>query len=306
MSTKGAPLRPDEHVGYLLRLAYARAEEAAAAVIPSPFHARDLAVLSVLESRGPQSQQHLAELTRVNRTIMVKVVDGLEDRGLVRRGRDPADRRSYALTPTRRGRGVLRRLSADMAAGEDLLTANLARPERHRLAALLRRLLDGAKALDVGAPAQLCGYLITHAHHQLRNQARERLAQIELDSRRLGALAAVDEHQPCSQQRLAERLAVSAPVVAVLAEELADDGLVERARQRADRRRYDLTLTSKGRQRLRSGADIINDIDTEIASRLTPAGAAELHQLLAKLLSQPLVDPPNATGPAARHLSTEA
>lgn len=288
MNTEGVPFRLDEHVGYLLRLAYVRAEEAAGAVIPPPFHARELAVLSMLEARGPLSQQELAELGRVNRTIMVKVVDNLEDRDLLRRERNPADRRSYALTPTKRGRDVLRQLSADLAAGEDLLTANLTRRERNRLVSLLRRLLADSEMIEIGAPARRCGYLITHAHHQLRSQARERLTRIGLDSRKLGTLAAIGEHQPCSQQRLAERLSVSAPVVAVLVDELARDELVERVRRRPDRRRYDLTLTPAGHQRLRSGADIINGIDAGLADQLTTSGAAELHRLLTKLLRQPL------------------
>src|ERR1700749_5015839 len=97
------PFRLDEQVGYLLRRASARADETAATVIPTPYHARDLAVLSLLKTLGPRSQQELSELCRVNRTIMVKLIDGLECRGLVRRDRNPADRRSYALALTTQG-----------------------------------------------------------------------------------------------------------------------------------------------------------------------------------------------------------
>lgn len=281
------PFRLDEHVGYLLRRAYARAEETAAAVMPAPYHARDVAVLSLLETLGPRSQQELAGLCRINRTIMVKLVDGLERRGLVRRDRNPADRRSYALAPTIQGRRELRRLSARIADGEQLLTANLTPHERDRLACQLRRLLAGNTALDAGPAAQLCGYLITHAHHQTRDQAREALARLGLDSRRLGALAAIGEHQPCSQQHLAGRLAVSAPVAAELAEELVAGSLVKRVRDPADRRRYDLTLTAAGHERLGSGARIITEVDAGIARRLTPGDVTELRRLLTKLLGQP-------------------
>lgn len=65
MSTdENSPFRLDEHVGYLPRRARARADEAAGAVIPPPYHARDLAVLLMLETLGPRSQQELAELCR--------------------------------------------------------------------------------------------------------------------------------------------------------------------------------------------------------------------------------------------------
>lgn len=287
------PFRLDEHVGYLLRRAYARAEETAATVIPLPFHARDLAVLSLLQALGPRSQQELSELCRINRTIMVKLIDGLERRGLVRRDRNPADRRSYALAPTTQGLRELRRLSAHITDGDQLLTANLTPQERDRLIHQLTRLLAGNRALDAGPAAQLCGYLITHAHHQMRDQAREGLAQLGLDSRKLGALAAIHEHQRCSQQHLAGRLAVSAPVVAELVEQLVDDELVKRERDRADRRRYDLTLTASGRQRVGSGAQVVAGIDADIARRLTPSGMAELRRLLTKLLDRPPLPQPD-------------
>jgi DNA-binding MarR family transcriptional regulator len=288
MSTdEDRPFRLDEHVGYLLRRAYARAEETASTVIPPPFHARDLAVLSLLQALGPRSQQELSELCRVNRTIMVKLIDGLEQRSLVRRDRNPADRRSYALAPTTQGRQELRRLSTHIADGDQLLTANLTAQERDRLRHQLTRLLASNKALEAGPAAQLCGYLITHAHHQTRDQAREPLAQLGLDSRKLGAIAAINEHQPCSQQHLAERLAVSAPVVAELTEQLVNDGLVQRVRDPSDRRRYDLTLTTAGHERLGSGAHVIAKIDADIARRLTPSGMVELRRLLTKLLDQP-------------------
>lgn len=279
--------RLDEHVGYLLRHAYVKAEEAAAVVIPAPFHARDLAVLSLLQSLGPRSQQELAELCRVNRTIMVKLIDGLERRGLVRRDRNPADRRSYALAPTTQGRRELQRLSAHIVDGDELLTASLTPRERDRMRHLLTRLLADAEALEAGPASQLCGYLITHAHHQTRDQARESLARLGLDSRKLGAIAAINEHQPCSQQQLAARLAVSAPVVAELTEQLVDDGLVQRVRDPSDRRRYDLTLTSTGHNSLDAGVQVIAEVDADIARRLTPSGVLELRRLLAKLLDQP-------------------
>lgn len=288
MSTRDtSPLRLDEHVGYLLRLAYVRAQEAATTVIPAPYRARDLAVLSMLEALGPRSQQELAELCQVNRTIMVKLIDDLERRRLVRRNRNPADKRSYALALTRRGREALERLQPRIGDGERRLTANLNQQEHARLVALLTRLLAGSDALAAGAAVQLCGYLITHAHRQVRDQAREALAELGLDSRKLGALAAIDEHQPCSQQQLAGRLAVSAPVVAELVEQLDASGLVHRVRRRSDRRRYDLTLTNRGHSRLRSGAQVVTQVDTGIVRRLTPDGMTELRLLLRKLLGQP-------------------
>ena len=64
-------------------------------------------MLSTLEAVGPCSQQQLVEALHVNRSMMVKLIDGLEARGLVERRRNPDDRRSYALYPTAAGRAAL-------------------------------------------------------------------------------------------------------------------------------------------------------------------------------------------------------
>src|SRR4051794_34707841 len=94
-------------VGYLLRRAYVRAEDTARAVLPRHRQAKDYAVLSVLDAIAPSSQHQLAERLGMHPTTMVKVVDVLEQEGLVARTRDPADRRQYALSLTPAGRREL-------------------------------------------------------------------------------------------------------------------------------------------------------------------------------------------------------
>src|SRR3977135_3807537 len=91
------------YTGYLLVRAFIRAQACGVAAMPAGRHPRDLAILAALLECGPVSQGRLAELLKIHRTIMVKVVDGLEEAGLVRRARDPADRRRYALAPTTDG-----------------------------------------------------------------------------------------------------------------------------------------------------------------------------------------------------------
>src|SRR5579875_1135615 len=95
------------YTGYLLRRAYVRAAECVQQSLPAPNRLRDILILSMLEERAPISQQRLAELTGVNRTIVVKLIDDLEHRGLVARTRNPTDRRSYALAVTPAGRKAL-------------------------------------------------------------------------------------------------------------------------------------------------------------------------------------------------------
>ncbi|WP_308310826.1 MarR family transcriptional regulator [Streptomyces sp. GbtcB6] len=75
--------------------------------------------LSVLDTFGPMAQQRLAELLAITGPAASQLVDELVKPGLVRRGRDPHDRRRYALEVTDPGReklAVVARAVAGLAA----------------------------------------------------------------------------------------------------------------------------------------------------------------------------------------------
>src|SRR4051812_26242647 len=156
-----------DHAGYLLRTAYLRAAGIAADTFPRGTHPRDAGMLAMLQAVGPCSQQQLSESLHVNRTMMVKLVDGLEARGLVERRRNPDDRRSYALYPTDEGRRALAGMAPDLDRGEEALTANLSAVERARLIELLHTLVDPPES----EVSHRLGFLISHAHHRFRTRA---------------------------------------------------------------------------------------------------------------------------------------
>ncbi|MET9924973.1 MULTISPECIES: MarR family transcriptional regulator [unclassified Streptomyces] len=70
-------------------------------------------VLKMLSDVGPCSQQELSEQLRIDRSVMVGCIDGLEDSGLVRRERHPRDRRAYAVTLTPEAGPVLEERRAE-------------------------------------------------------------------------------------------------------------------------------------------------------------------------------------------------
>ena len=113
--------------------------EQLAALGLEPRHVGMLARLAANEGR---SQQAIGELMGLNPTRMVFVVDELEQRGLVERRRNPADRRSYALYLTDQGRATLREAQQASAGHERLLGASLTSAQRRQLTALLRQLAD--------------------------------------------------------------------------------------------------------------------------------------------------------------------
>ncbi|MCF6471810.1 MarR family transcriptional regulator [Nonomuraea sp. MG754425] len=99
-------------------------------------------VLRMLDAVGPCSQQALSEELRIDRSVMVSVCDDLERAGHVRRERNPADRRSYAVTITDSGRRRLAAAQASIPAFLDDAFHALTDDERDRLGAILAKLLE--------------------------------------------------------------------------------------------------------------------------------------------------------------------
>ncbi len=99
---------------------YVRREDPVTGVPPA-----QLSALSVLVFGGPRTLGELAAAEQVRPPTMTRIVQALEDDGLVRRERDPGDGRIHRLSATAKGRRVMQR-------ARERRIANLA--------ALLRRL----------------------------------------------------------------------------------------------------------------------------------------------------------------------
>jgi len=83
-------------------LRHVRREDPAAGVPPA-----QLSALSVLVFAGPRTLGELAAAEQVRPPTMTRVVQALEQRGLVRRERDAHDGRVHRLRATAKGRRVL-------------------------------------------------------------------------------------------------------------------------------------------------------------------------------------------------------
>jgi DNA-binding MarR family transcriptional regulator len=274
--------------GYLLRRAYVLAGEWVAAALPEGVPVRHYEVLQTLTDLGPRSQHQLSELLWVNRTIMVKVVDALESDGLVERRRNPADRRSYALRPTTPGERVRRELSAAVDLAEAGLTASLARREHDTLVALLRTVALGG---DTASPlpevlASRVSFLLSPAHHRVREQVNERLGVLGLTTGQYGPLATIEARAPISQQAIADQLGLTGPAIVQTVDRLEASGLVERRRDPSDRRAYALTTTARGRATLGKARATIAQINEQLAELLGGEQVRrELNQRLLSLLN---------------------
>lgn len=128
-------------LGYQLKHAFFALEELHAEhLADSLVNVRELSVLLLLDGREPESQQQAAERLGVDRTTMVGLLDSLEDKGLVARQPDPADRRRNVVALTAAGRKALKQAKAASDAAERRLLADLSPAEAKQLRNLLSRL----------------------------------------------------------------------------------------------------------------------------------------------------------------------
>ena len=131
-----------DRLGFLLGRAHLEHRRVAAAHLAEiGIDPREVGALGVLVTEGPHSQQRLGGIMGIDRSTMVAVTDGLESKGLVRRERNPRDRRAYALVATPRGHRLLARATEAVEQAESEFLAGLPAAERRRLKHLLRRLL---------------------------------------------------------------------------------------------------------------------------------------------------------------------
>jgi DNA-binding MarR family transcriptional regulator len=95
------------------------------------------------------SQQQISDELGVHPSRLVGFVDDLEQRGLLERRRDSADRRRHAVHLTADGREMLEKLSVLARAHDDAIALGLSAEERALLRGLLVRLVD-AHGLHAG------------------------------------------------------------------------------------------------------------------------------------------------------------
>jgi DNA-binding MarR family transcriptional regulator len=99
------------------------------------------AVLTALAELGPLAQHELADRLVLNRSHLVGYLDEVEARDLVRRERDPEDRRRQRVALTTAGKSLQRKLMREAQRAQDEFLSPLSSDERATLVTLLGRIL---------------------------------------------------------------------------------------------------------------------------------------------------------------------
>jgi DNA-binding MarR family transcriptional regulator len=113
----------------------------------------------------------------------------------------------------------------------------------------------------------------------------DRLRPLGLRPRHFALLNVVALEEGRSQQELGERLALEPSGVVRTIDELEQDGLLERRRDGADRRRYAVHLTPKGRATLSEARAAAAERASALFEPLDARELEALHDMLARIAS---------------------
>ncbi len=131
----------DDLVGFHLRRAQSVVfDKFMQSVKPEKVSPVQFGVLILIEENPGLNQSGLAGALGIERSTMVAVINVLEDRGLVRRKESTADRRSYVLSLSKRGKDLLGAVKTKVRRHERQITAALGDGEKQLLLDLLKKI----------------------------------------------------------------------------------------------------------------------------------------------------------------------
>lgn len=141
--------QPREHLAFLIHDVAKRLRQEfgrrAARFDLTPAQARCLVVLAF---RPGANLKALAAALEVQSMSVLRVIDGLEDRRLLRRENDPQDRRAIKLFLTREGESTARRIGKMLDDIVDDACSDISATGRKGLAGSLARLSAGMQRFD--------------------------------------------------------------------------------------------------------------------------------------------------------------
>ena len=274
--------------GHLLWRAAARVTVELGATLPPGVDIHAYAALLALSGGVTRSQQALAETISISRTTMVRVAADLSAQGLVKRVRNPHDRRSYALTRTPEGAAAARRWRRHAEDLEDSVTAGFALEEREELRGLLLRVAEVDLSPDAPEPLrESIAFLVTRIHQRMHREFLVVLEPLRIEPRDFGALTALQATGPTSQAELARHMGVSGASMVQIVDDLESRGLLERRRLATDRRTQVLHLLPEVPEVLAEASRLARLHARSLLGDLSKSNAERLVVLMQRLVTAP-------------------
>lgn len=126
----------------------------------------------------------------------------------------------------------------------------------------------------------LTPYLLSRVGKAARRRVTERLTARDLRLWHMAVLAALADFGPQPQRDIAARLRIDPSDIVKILDELAAEGLADRARDPADRRRVTVTITPTGRAALHDLTTETMGVQEDMMAPLNEEERTTLHALL--------------------------
>ncbi|MFE2180487.1 MarR family winged helix-turn-helix transcriptional regulator [Streptomyces sp. NPDC059455] len=149
---------------------------------------------------------------------------------------------------------------------------------------------EAADVPDASAPQtperlrRLVSRLLSQLTTRSDRLINEGLARADARKWHYAVLASLQEYGPGSQATLSRRTGIYRSDMVGVLNELTERGLVERAPDPDDRRRNTITISPRGRHRLRRLDKVLDELHDELLAPLNPVERDQLLGLLTRLL----------------------
>ena len=140
-------------------------------------------------------------------------------------------------------------------------------------------------SIPTGAPAHArAAYLLARVGRSQASTFAERVQSVGLRPKHFAVLNAIALADGASQQELGGRMGLDPSGLVGAIDQLERQGLVERRRDEADRRRYVLRLTDEGTATLRRGRRVVSESARELLRSLDDAEVDTLVDMLTRVV----------------------
>ncbi|MFJ4465954.1 MarR family winged helix-turn-helix transcriptional regulator [Streptomyces sp. NPDC089424] len=145
------------------------------------------------------------------------------------------------------------------------------------------------RAIDDGESdlLQRLGFLLARHGAVADNRIRRALQDVRLTPRQGTTLILLGRSRSMGQQALAAALDVDASVMVGILNDLEAAGLVERRRDRSDRRRHIVAITGEGDCLMAKTHQAVTEVERDLFRRLSPEEIATLRGLLRRIETPP-------------------
>jgi DNA-binding MarR family transcriptional regulator len=147
---------------------------------------------------------------------------------------------------------------------------------------------DKIFSMSPSAAGRQLGFLVARHGRIMNTRLRQALGSSGLSPRHAVLLCRLDESGPISQQGLIEILSIDASALVAVLNDLEREGLAERRRDPADRRRHIVEITAGGKRAVASIEVAVGDVEREAFAGFSSDELQQLHGLLSRIHSEPL------------------